>query len=188
VTLTVNQIGSSDPAVSSEQLELMKVISSPLRFRIYQTLSKPMSVSELADSFGIERKLLYYHIHVLEKHGLIEVVDTIDLGHLTKSVYQKKPLEFKIESDASPEVKTEACNALVTILMDITNEFREAVTKKGNQGGGVFIKSIMVKSDAFKSVTAEITRLCMELNNRIEEMEDPDGDVEVKAFSALFKK
>ena len=181
-------IDAVDSANYDKQLELMSVISSPMRFRIYQTLAKPMSVAELAAAFGMERKLLYYHIHVLEKHDLIEVVNTIEIGHLKKSIYKKKDMVLNVDSNAPVEVKSEAANALVTILMDITNEFRESVTKKDNHGGGVYLKSIMVKSDALKRTTAEITRLCLEMVEKIKALEDPDGDVEVKTFSAMFKK
>jgi DNA-binding transcriptional ArsR family regulator len=181
-------INSTNSITSSSQLDQMKAISSPLRFRIYQTLSNPMTVSELAEAFGMERKLLYYHIHVLEKFNLVEVVRSLEVGHLTASVYKKKDMIFKIESDAAPEVKSEACNALVTILMDITSEFRESVSKEDNQGGGVYLRSIMVKSDEFKSISAEVMRLCIELGETIKSMEDPVGDVEIKTFSAVFKK
>jgi DNA-binding transcriptional ArsR family regulator len=58
-------------------LEALKVIADPLRIQLLDSLSlEPLTVKELADRHGLAASKLYYHIKLLEEHGIIQVVAT----------------------------------------------------------------------------------------------------------------
>lgn len=55
----------------------LKVLSDPLRKRLIELLRQaPSTVKGLAALLQVSPKSLYYHIHLLERHGLIRVVGT----------------------------------------------------------------------------------------------------------------
>lgn len=48
------------------------VLVHPIRFRIVELLTKrPMHVSEISKTLGQERRLIYYHLDMLEEYGFV---------------------------------------------------------------------------------------------------------------------
>ena len=48
---------------------------SPIRRRILAALTDPTSATELAPALGLTRQKINYHLHVLERLGLVELVE-----------------------------------------------------------------------------------------------------------------
>jgi len=58
-------------------LETLKVVADPVRNQILEVLEKkPQNVKEVADKLGLAPSKLYYHFNMLEKVGLIKVVES----------------------------------------------------------------------------------------------------------------
>ena len=54
-----------------KDLETMKVVTHPLRLQILEyLLAQPRTVKEIAEEIGTTPTKLYYHINLLEKHGM----------------------------------------------------------------------------------------------------------------------
>jgi DNA-binding transcriptional ArsR family regulator len=69
--------------------ETLKVVADSLRMQILDLLREnPLTVKQLAAELDIAPTKLYYHINLMEKHGLIRVVDTrMVSGILEKRYY-----------------------------------------------------------------------------------------------------
>lgn len=65
------------PAIAVAALE-------PTRAQLLAELREPASAATLAARLGLKRQGVNYHLHALEQHGLVEVVDTRLWGGLTE--------------------------------------------------------------------------------------------------------
>ncbi|SDN39262.1 Helix-turn-helix domain-containing protein [Paenibacillus sp. yr247] len=65
------------PVYIIEELEQLKTVSDPLRAKVLLYLiEKAYTGQQLAKLLGMARAKVHYHLHELEKHGLISVVRT----------------------------------------------------------------------------------------------------------------
>jgi DNA-binding transcriptional ArsR family regulator len=69
-------------------LETLKVLADPLRLRIRELMGKPTTVKQVAAKLDLPATKLYYHINLLEKHGLIVLVDTRVVSGIIEKHYQ----------------------------------------------------------------------------------------------------
>ncbi len=71
-----------------DDLETLKVLADPLRLRIRELMVRPSTVKQIAAELEIPATKLYYHVNLLEKHGLITVVDSRLVSGIMERVYQ----------------------------------------------------------------------------------------------------
>ena len=71
-----------------EDLETLKVLADPLRLRIRELMAHPTTVKQVATELEMPPTKLYYHINLLEKHGLIVLVDTRIVSGIIEKHYQ----------------------------------------------------------------------------------------------------
>ena len=76
-------------------IETLRAITDPLRLRILELLAEPQTVKALAPKLAIGKTKLYYHINLLEKHGVIRVVRTRLVSGITEKSYQVTALRFR---------------------------------------------------------------------------------------------
>lgn len=83
-----------------KDLETVKVISHPLRLQVCEYLiSGPRTVKEIAEYVGEPPNKLYYHINLLEKHGLIRIVKTRVVSGIIEKSYHVTA--YSIRADES---------------------------------------------------------------------------------------
>lgn len=109
-----------------KDLETLKVVADPLRAQILEALmSKPLTVKQVAEKLGLSPSKLYYHINLLEKHGLIQVVETRMVANLMEKLYRSSAVDFEVAHELlsfdSFEGK-ENINALLLTSIDATRE------------------------------------------------------------------
>lgn len=72
-----------------ETLEQLRAVADALRLRIMAQLShQPMTVTQLAAVLGEVPAKLHYHVHELEKVGLLKLVETREKGGILEKYYQ----------------------------------------------------------------------------------------------------
>ncbi len=76
-------------------LEILRTLSDPLRMRIIELLVEPLTVKEIAPKLNIGKTKLYYHINLLEKHGVIRVVRTRLVSGILEKSYQITAMRFR---------------------------------------------------------------------------------------------
>jgi predicted ArsR family transcriptional regulator len=106
-------------------LEALKVIANPLRTQIFELLiSQIMRVKEICEQLGHPSSMLYYHIHLMEKHGFIQVEDTCLVSGITEKRYRASGRDLKVKPALlSPTTKEGRGNidALITSTLETTH-------------------------------------------------------------------
>jgi DNA-binding transcriptional ArsR family regulator len=77
-------------------LETLKVLSDPLRLRIRELMSEPCTVKQVALALKIPPTKLYYHINLLEKHGIIVQVETRLVSGIVEKHYQVSAKSIRV--------------------------------------------------------------------------------------------
>lgn len=82
------------------ELATVKVLADPLRLQILRTIkeAKPdITAKEIAEALALSPKKLYYHLNLLQKHGLIQVVDTKLVSGIVEKHYQLTATTFRVD-------------------------------------------------------------------------------------------
>ena len=99
----VSQIGPPAQAeaplekLTITSLEALRVLTDPLRLQILELMSQPVTVKAIAKALEMPATKLYYHVGLLEEHGLIRVVETrVDSGIIEKK-YQVTAKNYSVD-------------------------------------------------------------------------------------------
>jgi DNA-binding transcriptional ArsR family regulator len=109
-----------------KDLETLKVIADPLRFQVLDLLViEPLTVKQLAEKLGLAPSKLYYHVNMLEEHGLIQVADTRVVSGIIEKTYRASSPGIDIDPSLLTFTTTtgrENVNALLVSTIDATRE------------------------------------------------------------------
>ena len=114
------------PTMKITDLDTLKVVSDPFRIQILETLvSEPQSVNQVAEKLGLSPSKLYYHVNMLEKHGLIQVVDTTLHGNIIEKHYWVTAYDIRLDESlccfGAPEDQ-ENVTAVMIVPIDATRQ------------------------------------------------------------------
>ncbi len=118
-----NQI-AAEPFIPAESmkitaLEVLKVLTDAFRIQIIQSLGQPQTVKTVAQQLGVTPTKLYYHINMLEQHGLIRVASTRIVSGILEKSYQITANSFEVASSfASPSATLEDALGFMTSVLD----------------------------------------------------------------------
>ncbi len=71
-----------------DDLATLRLLSDPLRLRLIEQLGgRPTTVKALARALGIKPNRLYYHVNLLQEHGLIRVTETRLVSGIVERTY-----------------------------------------------------------------------------------------------------
>jgi len=109
-----------------EDLETLKVVSDPQRLQILELMVlEPRTVKQIATHLDVSPNKLYYHINLLEKHGLIRVVDTQLVSGIVEKHYRVSAEDITVAdgllSVSEPE-RADRVEAFITTVLDSTKE------------------------------------------------------------------
>lgn len=117
-------------AMQINDLETLKVLADPMRLNILEYLMKPSTVKRIAEKLGKPPTKLYYHFNLLEKHGLIQLVDTRVVSGIIEKHYQASARSYQVgrgllapgteEAEAGIEI------TLSGLLADTKNDLMES--------------------------------------------------------------
>jgi DNA-binding transcriptional ArsR family regulator len=82
-----------DPAAAGVSLD-------PVRTRLLAALVQPASASTLAGKVGLSRQKVNYHLHALERYGLVELVEERRKGNMTERVMRATAASYVISPSA----------------------------------------------------------------------------------------
>ncbi len=114
-------------------LETLKVFSDPLRQKIIEAvIDSARTVKQIAALLGLAPTKLYYHINLLEAHGLIRVVETRIVSGIIEKHYRASARNFAIQrtllSPGSGGPSEGLRAALDAIFAPIRSEIEQGVT------------------------------------------------------------
>jgi DNA-binding transcriptional ArsR family regulator len=73
-----------------------EVSLDPIRSRLLAELAEPGSATTLASRIGIPRQKVNYHLHALERHGLVELVEERRKGNVTERLLRASASSYVI--------------------------------------------------------------------------------------------
>lgn len=109
-----------------KDFETLKVVADPLRGQIMESLLKEShTANQIADLLGLATSKLYYHMNLLEKHGLIKVVDTTTRGNLIEKHYRVSALNYGVDHELlnfSTEEGKQHIHDMFNSILDTTRD------------------------------------------------------------------
>lgn len=88
-----------------ESPDAAEVSLGPMRARMLAELAEPGSATMLAARLGLPRQKVNYHLRVLERHGLIELVEERRKGNCTERVLRATASSYVISPRALAPVE-----------------------------------------------------------------------------------
>jgi DNA-binding transcriptional ArsR family regulator len=81
-------------------LETLKVVADPLRLQLLAQLRDlPQPAKQLARALDLPIKKLYYHLNLLEEHGLIRVAETRIISGIIEKHYRVTAYRLSVERE-----------------------------------------------------------------------------------------
>ena len=105
-----------------DDLEILKVIADSTRLDIVKSLKKPKTVKEIAQRLKKPATKLYYHVNLMEKHGLIQVVETNIVSGIVEKKYQVVARNYRIDNQllADQTAVSQNLDRMLGAIFDIT--------------------------------------------------------------------
>lgn len=120
------------PTAASDDFEIddpaiLQVVYDPLRFRLLLLTTTPQTVTELAETVGVPRGRLYYHVHRLEEHGLLEVAGERTVGTRVERSYRARYSSFRLAPSLRGHPLAQSSQPLVGTVRDVVDRHLDAV-------------------------------------------------------------
>lgn len=157
-------------------LETLKVISDPFRMRIMETIgSKATTVKQIAKQLDVSPKKLYYHINLLEKHGLVIIAHTQLVSGIVEKWYQVAAYRISIDKsiltlEEGLEGAAQHLDQLLNGIFDATRaDISQAVTQglihpldEEERKSRVFVSkgTMVLDDDQREKLFEELENLC----------------------------
>jgi DNA-binding transcriptional ArsR family regulator len=107
-------------------LETVKAVSDPLRVRILELMYKePRTVKQVAAELGVPATKLYYHVNLLEEHGLIRAVSSRVVSGIIEKSYRIVARNINVDKslfDLSPTDLDSSVTALLAAIFDTARD------------------------------------------------------------------
>ncbi len=120
-----------------EDLATLRLLSDPLRLRLIEELGvRPTTVKELAKTLAMKPNRLYYHVNLLEEHGLVKVTDTRMVSGILERTYGLVAKHFAVSDDLTmpAELKRDVADTLFRVVSAELGEALEREAKGGPAG------------------------------------------------------
>lgn len=124
------------PEHTIDNLETLKIYFDPMRIKIVHALAKQArTVHEIADELNIPFTRLYYHLNLLEKHGIIRVVETRALaGAVEENYYRVTAHMFVIDRKLMTIRPDDSESGLELLLDTVLENTRRDIRESINDG------------------------------------------------------
>ena len=112
------EIQASGEQFVVDDLDTLKAVADPLRLRILLAMQDegPVTVKEVATRLGVPQTRLYYHVKLLEKHGLIHVVGRRMVSGIEERSYQTTTPNWTVAPRLASMI---AETGLLSAMMDV---------------------------------------------------------------------
>ena len=186
-----------DDILLIDSLETLKVVADPLRLKILELLRRePRTVKQLATAIGVPIKKLYYHVNLLEEHGLIRVAGTRVVSGIIEKQYQVTAYRLSIDRSLlapAAEAPGDSLDAFLSMILDhskseIAKSVRAGLIELGEEKslqqrglvlGRRWMRLSPARADAF------LARL-KELQNEFEAPQPDDASADTELYEFLI--
>lgn len=171
-----------------DDLEVLKVIAHSTRLDILQSLKRPKTVKEIAQKLKLPATKLYYHVNLMEKHGLIQVVETNIVSGIIEKKYQVTALNYRLQDSLLTEGDTlsEEIDMLLSAIFNTTrSEIKRSIEANKMEPTGKDKRGLLWHSD-LRLTQEQFAEFHKQLEGILKEMEKLSGqnepdDLEIEA-------
>lgn len=165
----------------------LKVFYDPIRQRILRALYVPMSVTELGEDLNESPNRLYYHVRLLEQHGLIAVTQERRAGSNIERLYGRAASRYELAPDLIEEGTRLAGPVAEDVMTRLLNRFAHllAAPKGTDDDEGRLVTLVLTNT---KKISRErVDDLGKRLHELFQEYVGPDapGDDSGVRYAAL---
>ena len=158
-----------DPAAAEASLD-------PIRARLLAELAQPGSASTLGTRVGLTRQKANYHLHALERHGLVELVEERRKGNCTERVLRATAASYVISPAALPAVAPDPARApdqlsawwLLTLAARLVREVGELITR--SRSAGQPVATFAIDSEVRFASAADRAEFARELSGAVKDL------------------
>jgi DNA-binding transcriptional ArsR family regulator len=118
------------PSLTISDLDTLKVLADPLRHQILEVLTREtLPVKEIGARLGLTPGRLYYHVNLLEKHGLIQVVHTKMVSGIQEKHFRVSALDFEIDRGLLSQTTSQGRESIHSVLAATLDATRDDVLR-----------------------------------------------------------
>ncbi len=171
------------PELVVADLETLRILSDPLRMQILEvTVEAARTVKEIAQTLHTMPSKLYYHVNMLEEHGVLRVASTRIVSGIIEKRYRAVARRLRVDRvllDPTTSGHDEVLDLLLYSILDTTR--RDLDTIRAAVGSGIIDLSATAPPHRRVQVVKTLGRLTPEqaatFNQRIQQL--------VQEFSAM---
>jgi DNA-binding transcriptional ArsR family regulator len=182
-------------------LDTLRVMADPLRAQILEVLiQQTATVKQIAEKLGITPSNLYYHISLMEKHGLIVVTETRMVANMLEKEYRATATNIEIDPELlnfTTDTGKDTINTVLTSTIDTTREdilrslqARYFVLDKGaEEHPRRFILNRVVsriKESSIEEFQSRLAALIQDFSAANSQEQSIDDDYQTYAFTIAF--
>lgn len=153
-----------------ETLDQLRVLADPLRYRMALLLETPATCAGLARALGLSRAKAYYHLKLLETHGLVQPhSEGLNSGIVEKFyVVRGRMLDFsrlmprsedQIPANVAPETVGAVSGFLAAMLQVSGEQTRGVSSPEALRRGHYFDFEATVSAAEFEAIRADLKAL-----------------------------
>ncbi len=165
-----------------EDLETLRTFADPLRAQVYEILLQaPANVRQVGERLGLAPSRLYYHINLMEKLGLIRVVETRMVANMVEKVYRAAAYKLEVSKellDFGSDSGQQAIHGLLTSGLEATRDdlLRSLQVRQMEleQGAEPKTRQVMVSRTTARIPDAQADAFRSRLQALIAEFEEAD--------------
>jgi DNA-binding transcriptional ArsR family regulator len=185
------------PLKTINDLEVLKVAADPLRNQIMELIvPAPTTVGDIARKLGLTPNKLYYHISMLEKHGFIQVVESVVRGNLIEKKYWLTAYDFDIDSElmnfGSPEGRENISTMFLSFADATRDDMRRSIEVRSfnlGQGADPIPRQVVMSRVSVKVSDQKSEEFVKRFNDLVSEFgaeDQPDSDEQIWALSVFM--
>lgn len=168
------------------RIDELRATAHPLRLRMLSLLTgAAMSAAEVGRELGVSQASASYHLRVLERVGLIRVVETVRLRGGDAKRYRHESSSRRIDPDAppAPRVPAEDEASYVEALID---ELRRRARRRAEGPGVTTDAELWVDPEVWRRVVHHVAEASALLHAAARPPRSP-GTQPVSMTAALFR-
>ncbi|HKP54684.1 MAG TPA: helix-turn-helix domain-containing protein [Chloroflexia bacterium] len=138
-----------DDKFEIDNLETLKAMADPQRLRIMEEMFEgPRTVKQIAAALDTTPTKLYYHIKVMEEHGLIRVVSTRVVSGIIEKLYHIRAYSFPINKSLMSMSESSGEEGFPTIISGVLGHTGDEIAR-GMKSGLIDLKKVSKEHRTF---------------------------------------
>jgi DNA-binding transcriptional ArsR family regulator len=175
-------------------LDTLRVMADPVRMQIFETLAHaPLSPKQLGHKLGLATSKLYYHLNLMEQHGLIRVAETAMVANLQEKRYRTTALYLDTDPSLLSFTPAQTQDTIMTVVTSALNTTREDVFRSLRvraaelaAGAPATPRHIVVSRQIARIPEHRADAFRTQLQALMEEFASADGDPDAAAADSLY--